>query len=89
MKDGAISFTRIVKGAQVKVAPVLVAVTVYSVAAWIVVGVPVILPVVGVNSKPVGSGGVGEIVYVIMPVPVVTFGIRVKTLSTVPIEEEE
>ena len=89
MKDGATSFTRIVKGRQVKVAPVLVAVTVYDVSARLVVGVPVILPVLMLKFIPVGSAA--EILYVIMPVPdVAGLGpISVKRLFTVPIEEEE
>ena len=70
-------------------APVLVAVTLYDVSARLVVGVPVILPVLKLKFIPLGSAP--EIAYVIMPVPdVAGLGpISVKRLFTVPIEEEE
>ena len=65
---------RIVKALLIIIIPsVLLAVTVYSVAARLILGVPVIVPVALLKFILVGSAA--EIAYVIMPVTPVRVGL--------------
>ena len=74
MKAGATSFILIVKALLIILIPsLLVAVTIYVIAFWLVLGVPVIVPVLGL--KFISAGSAAEIVYVIVPVTPVRVGL--------------